>query len=93
MTFAVRMRIPTGQGGNAGQVSIDIDYNSIISRPCADARDGFFWTAVTTRVPKNVSNLNVTIWGNTDAVASDITIDRAVLVTGQIPRDLNTLLV
>src|SRR5262249_20608021 len=93
LTAGIRVRIPDGAEPTAGRVAITQvggdDAGTTMSNPLPDGRDGFMWVTVSRRIAADATGVQVTIYADSgDAGTADVTVDRAVLARGILPRDI-----
>lgn len=86
LTFAVRMRVATGQPNATGQLHLFDNVTTELSRE-PFARDGFFWKTLSLRVGFAATSLSVRIFSNVGTPVSELLVDRVALVKGILPRD------
>jgi hypothetical protein len=89
VTVAVRVRKPVGQLVTAGRIEIYDGTNTIFS-PAAYAGNGeFYWDVLSLKVSNSATTLRIYIFADTSSTGSiDVTIDRAILCVGVLPKDI-----
>jgi hypothetical protein len=60
---------------------------TVTSTALPDGRDDFMWVTISRRIAADATGVRVTVYADTDA-AGDVTVDRAVLARGMLPRDI-----
>jgi len=92
VTFAVRMRIPAGSAGTVGQLSITdgLTAPNLSSTTWGDFRDEWFWISMTARIADNTTSVKCRIIADptTGSTLVNVSVDRAILVTGRYPMDV-----
>jgi hypothetical protein len=98
VTMLARVWIPAGQTGYPGRVNITENNGSHVGTTPSDnlARstgeahgvEGFKWTMCTRRIATDCTNISCIITCETNGFSGDVTIDRAILVRGVLPRDI-----
>jgi hypothetical protein len=91
VTMAVRMRVPSGQADDVNIGSISLADNisgtesTLVSINC---RDGLYWEVISKRINATAGNMTASInVDSANAAAAEITVDRAILVVGDVPYD------
>jgi len=94
VTFAVRMRIPTGAAGTVGQLSIvdGVTSPNLSSTTWGDFRDEWFWISMTARIADTAAvgavKCRIIADPTTGATLVNVSVDRAILVLGRYPMDV-----
>jgi hypothetical protein len=93
LTAGIRVRIPDGAPASAGRVAITqvggSDAGTTTSNALPDGRDGFMWVTVSRRIAADATGVRVTVYADTDDTAgTEVTVDRAALARGVLPRDI-----
>jgi len=87
VTFALRRRVDTAQGGTAGRVEINDGVGSTISSGGGVKSDGFAWHFVTHKMSGAATRVRVYVYASSAATAEELYLDRGILSLGTLPLD------
>jgi hypothetical protein len=93
VTLAARLRVPSGANANVGRVHMRTTGGatnpSVNSNALAQGQGDFKWVTSTIRVPKDAGTVVARIYAENGVTGTgDISVDRAILAKGLLPRDL-----
>jgi lysophospholipase L1-like esterase len=97
-TFLARVRIPVGQTGYPGRVNIVENNGSHIGTTSSEqinraggegnGQGDWRWTMCSRRIAADCTNISCIITTETNGFSGDVSVDRAILVRGVLPRDI-----
>jgi hypothetical protein len=89
VTLAVRLRKPTGQVTTAGRIAINDGVTTVTSRASYAGDGAFYWDVVSMKIADNATRVRVYLYADTGTTGNvEVTVDRAILCTGILPRDM-----
>jgi lysophospholipase L1-like esterase len=89
ITFAVRLRKPQGQPATAGRLALYDGLVTNTSRTSYESDGNFYWDCISLKVSNDATMIRAYIYGDTSSTGNiEVTVDRAILVFGELPKDL-----
>lgn len=88
ITVATRIRVPAGNGVDAGRIELDDGTGSTITSDGGPQGTEFYWHSVTRQISGSATRLRVYLYGASSAVNSEVSIDRMIVGEGTLPQDV-----
>lgn len=87
ITISARIKVPSGNGVDAGRIEIDDGVGSTITSNGGPQGTEFYWNSVTRAISGSATRIRVYLYGASSAVNSEVNIDRLIVGEGTIPQD------
>jgi lysophospholipase L1-like esterase len=87
ITVSTRIKVPAGNGVDAGRIELDDGTGSTITSDGGPQGTEFYWHSVTRTISGAATRIRVYLYGASSAVNSEVNIDRLIVGEGPIPQD------
>lgn len=89
VTLTARLRVPSGQGAEAGRIGFIITdgaSTTTVLRPNSNGQGAFRYAVAQIRVPVTATRVQVILYCDSTNAVADVTYDRVVACLGMVPR-------